>query len=72
MPYVGLTEHVLDENRRIAVVQNYEPFEQQIPLTFADGWRCAECLGMDGAARWENGVLTLRHNDGAMLMLERA
>ena len=72
MPYVGLTEHVLDENRRIAVVQNYEPFEQQIPLAFADDWRCAECLGMDGAARWENGVLTLRHNDGAMLMLERA
>lgn len=68
---VGLTEHVLDERRRVLVAINYEPFDQTAQLSLADGWRCAAIYSMDDAARCEGGSLLLRHNDGAVLMLER-
>lgn len=68
---MGLTEHVVDDNHRVLTVINYEPYDQTATLTLEAPWRCVACHSMGGAAHFEDGRMALRHNDGAVLMLER-
>ncbi len=70
-PTVGLTEHIVDANHRVLVAINHEPFDQAVDVRLDDGWTCAACYSIDEAASYQAGVLSLRHNDGAVLMLEK-
>ena len=44
LPQIGLTEHPLDDRRRVVVAINYSPHAQQATLSLAEGWHLAETL----------------------------
>jgi hypothetical protein len=43
-PNVGLTEHPVDENRRILVLVNYDPEQAEVVLHLRDGWKAGTFL----------------------------
>lgn len=53
-PQVGITEHPLDNRKRLVVVINYSPQPQEVHLTLAEGWQFSEAwygpLPADGRA----------------------
>lgn len=71
-PTIGLTEHVIDDTHRVLVAINHEPYDQTVSLHMDAAWHCTACCSIDGSARLEEGRIALRHNDGAVLMLEKA
>lgn len=69
-PLLALTEHPVNETRRIVVAVNQSPGSLNTGVRLADGWRLAECL--HGVARVEGReiLLDLLACDGAVLRLE--
>lgn len=37
-PYVGVTEHAMDEGTRVIVIINYSPDSAEVPISFREGW----------------------------------
>lgn len=71
LPTVGLTEHVVDDDTRLIIAINYEPFPQSVSLTLKNGWHATDCISEDDSAKLQNGRLSLSHNSGAVLTLSR-
>ncbi|MBU4286024.1 MAG: beta-mannanase [Kiritimatiellae bacterium] len=64
---VGITEHPLNAQQRIAVLINYSPAVVKVPIKLAAGWRIGEILR--GAK--PDGTLLLPPNDAAVWMLAK-
>ena len=59
-PWVGLTEHALSDDRRVLVLINYSPRQQNAELQLAPGWRVTHCwYGETGAVLPPNDALVL-------------
>jgi len=71
LPTVGLSEHILSEDKRCLMVINYEPFAQTAKLTLADGWKVAACYSAHDNAVVDGDSVVLPHNDGAVLVIEK-
>jgi hypothetical protein len=67
-PQVGITEHPVDEQQRIAVLINYSPAGVRVPVKLAAGWRIEKILR---GAKPENETVSLPANDAAVWMIER-
>ncbi len=67
-PLVGITEHILSEDKRLVVLINYCPTSQDVNLTISQSWQLAEAWY--GALPIENLVL-LPPNDAQVLLMER-
>jgi beta-galactosidase len=67
-PLVGITEHPLDESKRIIVLINYSPLPQEVNLTIHDRWRISEVWY--GAPSTSPNLL-LPPNDALVAVLER-
>ncbi len=71
-PFIGATEHVLDERDRVVVLVNYSPEPVKESLTLTAGWQVKGALY--GAQPWaEQGVLrcAVPANDAVALELVR-
>ncbi len=70
-PMVGLTEHPLDAQTRIAIILNYSPNRLRETLVPARGWRLARVL--HGSAGMKQGAIAvdLGKNDGCVLTVTR-
>lgn len=55
---IGLTEHPLDDSRRILVLVNYTPDEATADLVLAPGWE---------VAAWHSGAAQMPGNSGAVV-----
>lgn len=55
---VGLTEHIVDENRRILVLINYDPDPVEVQLHLEKGWKIE---------KMHRGTLQLAENDCSVL-----
>jgi hypothetical protein len=71
-PLVGVTEHPLDDRKRIAVLVNYSPELAEVTLGLSEGWKAGASwygprLGWKGSAC----QTSLPANDAAVLMLVR-
>jgi len=66
-PQVGVTEHALEDGRRVAVLINYGADERSAVVEIIPGWEVEEVLhGM-----FLEGTVELPANDAVVLMLER-
>lgn len=66
-PLVGITEHPLDENRRVIVLVNYSPTPQLVKLTLTPGWRTAD--EWYGPLPAESGQMTIAANDASVFII---
>ena len=57
-PNVGLTEHPMDDSRRLLVLVNYDPEPAEVALHLRDGWNISRFL---------KGSMTIPGNDCAIL-----
>ncbi len=70
-PTVGMTEHIVDENERLLVAVNYMPEENSAHIVLKDGWQVREVKSIGDAASYNDGMLTLPNNTGAVLRITR-
>ncbi len=71
LPVVGVTEHALDPDRRMAVLINHSPQEAKTILKLAGGWGISETLyGDPPASRGDKFEALLRPNDALILILK--
>lgn len=68
-PYIGLTEHVVDESTRILTVLNYTPREQKAMIQM-DGWKVDTVHHYDGGSL-SDGTVSLPGNTGMVLVVKR-
>ena len=72
---VGVTEHIINENKRLLTVINYEPFEQSVNITIDNDFKLAKCHSIknDIKAMQEDNVLSLDlpHNNGVIIEIIR-
>jgi hypothetical protein len=70
LPQVGLTEHPLDEGRRVVVAINYSPDPVDVSLTLAEGWAWADAWYGAGpkqaGSTWHSHIAA---NDAAVLLV---
>ncbi len=66
-PLVGITEHPLDENRRVIVLVNYSPTPQPVKLALARGWCTAD--GWYGPLPAKSGQMTIAANDASVFTI---
>jgi hypothetical protein len=67
-PFVGITEHILDDKQRLVVLINYSPQPQEVSLTILKGWQPVEA--------WYGVLPQVVHtqmppNDALVFVLER-
>lgn len=43
-PVIGITEHIINDNKRIIIAVNYQPVQSQSNLHLRDDWQLGECL----------------------------
>jgi len=65
-PQVGITEHPVDEQQRIAVLINYSLAVVKTHVKLATGWRISEILR---GVKPENDAISLPANDAAVWMV---
>jgi hypothetical protein len=72
-PFVGLTEHPLDEARRIVVAINYRPEPREVALDFADPWTAGQVWRGPGAISTapETAKIWLPPNDAAVFIARK-
>jgi hypothetical protein len=66
-PLVGITEHILAEDKRLVVLINYSPTSQDVNLSIGQGWQLAEAWY--GSLPFRSLVL-LPPNDALVLEVE--
>ena len=72
-PLVGVTEHPLEEGKRVAVMINYSPEPANVTLRLAHGWQIVDTLRGEPLNRaGENWQCSLPANDGSVFILTRA
>jgi hypothetical protein len=59
---IGLTEHIIDDNRHILVLVNYAPHPEDAELKLAAGWR---------VNKFYQGALKMPNNSGAIALISR-
>jgi hypothetical protein len=57
---IGLTEHILDDKRRILILINHDPKEVNVKLNLAEGWSINQ---------YYHGSLTMPNNSGTIVLL---
>ena len=67
VPHVALTEHPLDDRRRVVVMVNCSPRKTEATFTLAPGWQLEKFLHGQGQA----GAVTLNPNDAAVFTIAR-
>jgi len=67
-PQLGITEHPLNDNERVAVLINYSPESVNALVNIAAGWGVAETLR---GAKSENGIIKLPSNDAAVWLISK-
>jgi len=67
-PQVGITEHPVNAQQRIAVLINYSPAAVSVPVKLAAGWRIGKILR---GAKPGNETVSLPANDAAVWMLSK-
>ena len=72
-PFVGLTEHPLDEARRIVVAINYSPEPREVALDFAAPWTAGEVWRGHGEMfkAPETAQVWLPSNDAAVFIAQK-
>jgi hypothetical protein len=73
-PFIGVTEHPLDERNRIIVAIHYEPKPASAMLTLAEGWEVASCLygNMELADGSFGSIkLSLNQNDAVVFSIRK-
>lgn len=74
-PLVGLTEHIVDEHKRVLVVINYEPQSKDVVITLEEGWTVAEFVPLEDSkivALEESGVrVHVQRNSGVSLIITK-
>ncbi len=60
--HLGLTEHPLEDGRRLLVLINYEAKEKEVSVSVADGYKVEKFLPLEDSALLseKDGVITLR------------
>ena len=71
LPTVGLTEHILEEEKHAVIVVNYEPYAQEIALGLNEDWTASLYSSMDDTVQLRGGTLHLSNNNGAVFLLEK-
>jgi hypothetical protein len=71
-PAVGVTEHVLDAQTRLAVLVNHAPLACDVAPALAAGWELGARLYGAQQREGDDATLTLGANDGAIVYLRRA
>ncbi len=67
-PLVGITEHILSDDKRLVMLINYSPTPQEVHLTIAGGWNIAEAWYGNLPASQDAQVPT---NDSLVWVIER-
>jgi len=67
-PQVGITEHPMDEQQRIAVLINYHPAPVNAKIKLAAGWRIGKILR---GSKPENETVSLPANDAAAWVIAK-
>jgi hypothetical protein len=71
-PFVGITEHPVDDGRRVVVAINYSPEPREVSLEIAAPWAVGETWYASAPERSPEGRrLWLGANDAAVFTLER-
>lgn len=70
-PTVGITEHIIDDSRRVLILVNYEPDDACVTLELKDGFRIKALEYVDGVSRDPGEKIFIPHNSGLAVMLER-
>ena len=74
--HTGLTEHLIDDGRRLLVLINYEAKEKELTVSLADGYKVDTFLPLEDSALLseKNGVLTVRmaRNSAASIIVKKA
>jgi len=68
LPQVGVTEHPLDERRRVVVLINYSPAPVEVAVTVTEGWMPGEAWYGE---RPRAGYCALGANDAAVFTVEK-
>ncbi|MFC4775253.1 cellulase family glycosylhydrolase [Paenibacillus sp. GCM10023252] len=66
-PFVGVTEHLIDDSQRVAVLVNYSPERREVELGLEEGWHVAETWY--GQNVGESRVASLSGSDGLIVLL---
>jgi len=70
-PMLGVTEHLLDERRRVVVVINYSPAPVETTLDLSPGWTVsAVWYGVTGPDRANSVAIALPPNDASVIVVE--
>ncbi|CAK4828124.1 unnamed protein product [Aphanomyces euteiches] len=70
-PQIGITEHPVDENSRIAVIINYSPEEREVPLTVKDSWFFENCFyGKNPQERDGKSFICIDPNDALIFLMK--
>jgi hypothetical protein len=67
-PQVGVTEHPLDENRRVVVMVNYSPEPVNFEFNLSSNWQVESVLNGDLTLK---NQLALKANDAGVLIIKR-
>lgn len=74
-PYLGVTEHIIDENTRVLVLINYDKYTSDNDIMLEDGWKFDKITAPDKLITAEacNGGFRLHilHNNGAVAVLKK-
>jgi len=67
-PYVGATEHPLNDKEKVVVLINYNPDDASVPVTLKDGWHINNSLY---GALPTAGQLKIKGNDAVVLIVKK-
>ena len=74
--HTGLTEHLIDDGRRLLVLINYEAKEKEITVSLADGYKVDAFLPLEDSALLseKDGVLTIKmaRNSAVSVIVKKA
>jgi hypothetical protein len=71
-PQVGITEHALEDGRRVVILINYSPEERQTRLALNEEWKLEEIWYGEQPASGQPGlILSIPGNEAAVFTLER-
>jgi hypothetical protein len=74
MPNLGITEHPVNDAKRIVVAINYEPHSIEARIGLSDGWRLTESLyGPKASAAGDGAAVSfsIGRNDGVVVTIEK-
>lgn len=74
-PFIGITEHIVDENKRVIVVMNYEPENKEIEIILDKGFELEVFLPLENSEIMDVAIgkikLCMQRNSGVSLAVTK-